>query len=236
MPVDVEPAVADPTLDNPCWASLTTGHAHLAEVHGRVRRYPPEVARFAAVETFDADAWTDLATLIGPGARCLIMRDKVPEPPAGWVEDVRGPGIQMVTGPDGLGPVGSFTARRLTVDDVPQMVDLVRLTQPGPFEPRTIEMGRYLGHFDGDRLLAMAGERLRPGSFTEISAVCTHPDARGRGLASALTALVAEGIVERGGEAVLHVASFNTGAFRTYERLGFVVRRTIEFAAVRAPG
>jgi predicted GNAT family acetyltransferase len=115
------------------------------------------------------------------------------------------------------------------------MVDLVRLTEPGPFERRTIELGRYYGHFAGDRLLAMAGERLRPGPYTEISAVCTHPDARGRGLASALTVLVAEGIIERGGRPVLHVASSNAGAFRTYERLGFVVRRTFEFAAVRAP-
>lgn len=124
--------------------------------------------------------------------------------------------------------------RRLTVDDVPQMLALVAATEPGPFRPRTIEMGRYYGHFDGARLVAMAGERLHLDGFTEISAVCTHPDARGRGLASGITGVVAEGIFERDEQPFLHVAENNAGALRVYEGLGFVRRRVVEFALIQA--
>ena len=98
-------------------------------------------------------------------------------------------------------------------------------------------MGRYWGHVDADdRLLAMAGERLHLTGFTEISAVCTHPDARGRGLAAALTRHVApRAILERGETPFLHVAADNDAALRVYERLGFRRRRTVDFAFVESP-
>ena len=109
------------------------------------------------------------------------------------------------------------------------------LNRPGPFRPRTIELGNYYGIYEDGALVAMAGERLQTPEFTEVSAVCTHPDARGRGLAAALSHRVATGILARGQTPILHVAQANVGARRVYERLGFVVRRDLEFVAVETP-
>ena len=46
---------------------------------------------------------------------------------------------------------------------------------------------------------------------------------------------VATGILARGQTPILHVAKTNVGARRVYERLGFVVRRDLEFVAVETP-
>ncbi|QXC60867.1 GNAT family N-acetyltransferase [Aquihabitans sp. G128] len=226
--------VAHP-LDNAVWRSLTTGHGELAEVHGRARRYPPDVSPFAAVDGFDDEAWDDLATLAGPGGRVVLFRDRIPSPPAGWRELLRGPGHQLVLGAGGLQRVAPVDTVRLTERDVPEILALVRATEPGPFLDRTVTMGRYHGHVHGGRLVAMAGERLHPAGFTEISAVCTAAHARGRGLASALTQHVADAILARGEVPLLHVASTNAGAQRVYERLGFEQRRVVDFVALAAP-
>ncbi len=132
---------------------------------------------------------------------------------------------------------GAVTAeiRPLTHDDVGEMLALTSLTQPGPFLAGTIELGGYVGVFDGEQLVAMAGERMHLPGHTEISAVCTHPDHRGRGLAGALTRRVAHTVVDRGETPILHVRAGNDDAIRVYERLGFTVRKTIEFFWYRAP-
>jgi predicted GNAT family acetyltransferase len=123
-------------------------------------------------------------------------------------------------------------ARALGPDDVGEMLALVALTRPGPFAGRTVELGGYVGVFDGSTLVAMAGERLAPPGFREISAVCTHPDHRGRGLAAGLTTLVARRIVGRGEWPFLHHAADNEPARRVYEALGFRFRRETEWAVV----
>ena len=115
------------------------------------------------------------------------------------------------------------------------MLALVELTRPGPFSVRTIDLGGYVGVFDGDRLIAMAGHRLAPPGFREVSAVCTHPDFRGRGLAAGLTALVAQRILDRGERPFLHHASDNDPARRVYEAIGFEFRRQVVFAALGGP-
>ena len=119
--------------------------------------------------------------------------------------------------------------------DVEQMMDLVRRTEPGPFRSQTWRMGTYLGVRDGDRLVAMAGERLHLDGWTEISAVCTDPDFRARGMAARLVRALGVGIQARGEQAMLHVLAPNVGAVRLYERLGFVVRRPLTFLLVHAP-
>ncbi len=141
----------------------------------------------------------------------------------------------MLVAPHELEERDPIEARSLTTDDVPQMLELVRITQPGPFRPGTIAMGNYLGHFREGRLLAMAGERLRPDGFVEVSAVCTHPDAERQGLASALTNQVARGIIEEGKQPFLHVAQSNEKARRVYEALGFSERRLVEFVLLATP-
>jgi GNAT superfamily N-acetyltransferase len=223
-------------LDNAVWWSLTGRHHVHAEVFGRARRYRSDVSVFAAVDRFDPESWRDLAVLAGPSRLCTLFCADIPATlPAGWIVRARGLGRQMVVDADTLHPVDHVAARRLTVEDVPQMLELVAATKPGPFRPGTIALGHYYGHFDGARLVAMIGERLCPEDYTEISAVCTHPDTQGRGLASALTHYVASQIFTRGEQPFLHVADSNERGRLVYQRLGFRERRLIDFALVAAP-
>jgi ribosomal protein S18 acetylase RimI-like enzyme len=227
MPLESSP------LDNAVWHALTSTHRRFAEVSGRAGRYDPDVSVFAAVDEVDDDAWRDLASVVGPGGNAVLFRAAVPDAPAAWTRVGGGFGHQMVLGR--LAPVTIPTARALGPDDVGEMLALVELTQPGPFRVRTVELGAYVGVFDGTDLVAMAGERLRFPGFCEISAVCTHPDWRGRGLAAGLTALVAQGILARGEQPFLHHAADNDPARRVYEALGFEFRRDISIAVVGAP-
>jgi hypothetical protein len=226
----------DHPLDNAVWWALTTRHEGHATSVGRARRYRPDVSVFAAVDSFDEESWVDLAKLLGPSGGGALFGGHIPASlPPGWVTKGRGFGRQMVIEFDQLHEVPRHPLRRLSVDDVPQMLELVAATKPGPFRSGTIDLGRYFGHFDGERLLAMAGERISLDGFSEISAVCTHPDARGRGLASTLTHVVTAGIFERGAQPFLHVAESNESARRLYEGLGFTERRLVELVAVQAP-
>ncbi|MGY1503322.1 GNAT family N-acetyltransferase [Streptomyces sp. QTS52] len=220
-------------LDNAAWAALTGPHAHLAERVGRAARYPIDVSPFAALEDpADPRAWDDLAALVGPGN--VIPVTAVQAVPDGWEVEQIGDGVQLVD--TALYAEPAPEAVRLGPADVPEMLDLVALTQPGPFLPRTVELGTYLGIRDHGRLIALAGERLHPPGWTEISAVCTHPDHRGRGLATRLVRAVAAGIRERGETPFLHAAAANTNAIRLYESIGFTLRRRTRFALVRTPG
>ena len=173
-------------LDNAVWHALTTRHAHFAEAVGRARRYRTDVSVFCGVEEFDEGAWDDLTSLVGREGSGFLFRGWAAAPPNGWTVQMEGTGHQMVL--EELRPVDVPPVRRLEAADVPQMLELVAIAQPGPFRPRTIELGDYYGVFDDGRLVAMAGERLRLPGLTEVSAVCTHPDARRRGLASGLSA------------------------------------------------
>lgn len=222
------------SLDNPVWHSLATRHETFAERSGSAARFRNDVSEFAAVESVTDSSWADLERLVGPGGELILLRDEIGDAPAGWAVPVRGPGVQMVAG-DALSPLIEVETRPLGEADAEAMVDLVALTQPGPFQPRTFELGGYLGHFEGPRLVAMAGERMSLPGYTEISAVCTHPDARGRGLAASLTLAVAAAVGERGDAPILHVGAANTGALRLYERLGFERRRDVEYAQLTAP-
>jgi predicted GNAT family acetyltransferase len=118
---------------------------------------------------------------------------------------------------------------------VPEVLDLVARTEPGPFRKRTVELGRYLGIRRDGVLVAMAGERLRVPGWTEISAVCTDPAHRGQGLAARLVRALAHGIRARGERPFLAAAAENVGAVRLYEALGFTVRREVTFAVVHTP-
>ena len=112
-------------------------------------------------------------------------------------------------------------AARLGPIDVAAMIELVALTNPGPFGKRTFELGDYFGIFDGSRLVAMAGERMRAGGLREVSAVCTHPDYQGRGYARMLVTLLVRRQIQGGERPFLHVMRANHGARRIYARMGF---------------
>ena len=223
-------------LDEPVGASLRGPHAHLARRHGSALAYVSGVATFVAVPAAPgAGDRDDLARLLGPGGFADLFGSPA-EPPADWPPVFSMTGVQMV-GPSRLppGPDTGADVVELGPSDVPAMLDLARRTSPGPLWPRTIEMGRYVGIRDDGRLVAMAGERLHPPGSTEISAVCTAPEARGRGHAARLVAELALGIVRRGERPFLHVASANTAARGLYERLGFTVRRDVVFHGSRVP-
>ena len=225
----------DRPLRNPAWTSLIGPHAHLAEDLGLARRYPPDVSPFTGIsDPDDLQAWHDLRALVGPGGFGVITGWDG-EAPAGWVIVEGGQGVQ-ITGEDVAGaPDDELLV--LTDADVPDMLDLVKRTEPGPFEVRTIELGGYLGiRSDDGRLAAMAGRRLHPPGWVEISAVCTDAEFRGRGYAGRLVLAVAHGIRRDGQVPFLHAADSNAGAIRVYERLGFRVRRRPSFVLVRADG
>ncbi|MFF0200375.1 GNAT family N-acetyltransferase [Streptomyces sp. NPDC005017] len=220
-------------LDNPALASLSGPHARFAERRGRVLRYPLDVSPWLALpDAPDARDWADLAALAGPGAEVPLpaFRGRVP---AGWEITFEMDGVQLVD--DGLAAAPDPEAVVLGPADVPEMLALVERTRPGPFLPRTIDMGTYLGIRRGGVLVAMAGERLHPPGWTEISAVCTDPAVRGEGLASRLILAVAHGIRERGETPFLHASAGNTDAVRLYEALGFRLRTRTSFLAARAP-
>lgn len=226
-------ASAGHVLDNPALASLTGPHAHFAERRGRVLRYPLDVSPWLALpDEPDADDWADVAALAGPGAEVPLagFRGRVPD---GWEITFEVAGVQFVD--DGLAAAPDPEAVRLGPADVPEMLDLVARTRPGPFLPRTVELGEYLGIRRAGALVAMAGERLRPPGWTEISAVCTDPAVRGQGLATRLILAVAHGIRERGETPFLHTGAGNTTAIRLYESLGFRLRRHTAFLAARVP-
>ncbi|WP_427917963.1 GNAT family N-acetyltransferase [Streptomyces sp. cg40] len=220
-------------LDNPARAALTGPHAHFAERRGRILRYPVDVSPWLALpDEPDADDWADVAALAGPGAEIPLLgfRGRVPDD---WEITFDIDGVQMVD--DGMAAAPDPEAIVLGPADVPEMLDLVERTKPGPFLPRTVELGTYLGIRREGALVAMAGERLHPPGWTEISAVCTDPSARGEGLASRLIRAVAHGIRQRGETPFLHTGAGNATAIRLYESLGFRLRLRTAFLAARAP-
>jgi predicted GNAT family acetyltransferase len=226
-----------PPLDNVAWHALTTVQSGFAEVYGAARRYHPDVSVFAALDSGTATEWADLATLVGPDGTAALFRGEPVAVPNGWTVLVEAVGHQMVFDPadrSRLIDVPRPDSRLLTLDDEPQMAALVALTQPGPWRPRTIELGDYHGVFDGERLVAMAGERQKMPGFTEVSAVCTHPDARRRGLGAAITLQVVHRILERGETPFLHHTAENP-AQTVYEALGFRFRREVQLVIVRPP-
>ena len=221
-------------LDNPAYAALLGPHARLAQRSGNALRYPADVAPFAGLPAEPGlGDWAALAALTGPGG--VAATAGVPaDPPDGWRVLTIIDGVQL-TGDDVAG-VPDLEAIALGPADVPDMLDLVARTQPGPFLRRTIEFGGYLGIRQDGALVAMAGERLHPPGWAEISAVCTDPEYRGQGLATRLTLAVTAAIRARGDAPFLHVMATNVTAIRLYKSLGFRFRRTAPFVVARAPG
>lgn len=220
-------------LDNPVYAALCGPHARFAQVRGRARRYPVDVAPFLALPSPpSAEAWQDAAGLVAPGSHAAI-RYSGAELPDAWQAVDSFDLVQMIG--ERVTGVDCSDASPLAAADVPEMLELVAQTQPGPFLTRTIELGEYLGVRRDGAIVAMAGERFQLDGWTEISAVCTRLDHRGGGLASQLVGALTAGIQRRSERVFLHVLSTNTGAIRLYEELGFRVRQTATITVVTRP-
>jgi ribosomal protein S18 acetylase RimI-like enzyme len=208
-------------LDNIAWHSLTGPHAASSAGSALARRYargfPPIIAfadtarpDFAALEPHcEANELLYCAGWSGPV-------------PPGWQLDADKLMLQMVWRAPPPADDDGFVAVRLGAEHVPQVLDLVALTNPGPSGPRVLELGEYVGCFDGPRLLAMAGERMRAGPLREISGVCTHPDFQGQGLARRLMQLLLRRGLQRGETPFLHVMRDNHPARALYQRMGFL--------------
>lgn len=117
----------------------------------------------------------------------------------------------------------------LTSNNTKALFDLVNLVQPGYFKEKTALLGNYYGIFEKGELIAVTGERMKMADFVEISAVVTHPEHTGKGLAKQLVAHTANAIIEQGKMPYLHVVESNEGAIKLYEKLDFITRRKISF-------
>ena len=214
-------------FSNVIWRCMEGSQRHLTAGDHRARRYLKGFSPIVAFADPERPDFAALAAVCQPGER-FYCSEWVGPVPAGWTLE-RDARMLVMPWAGGVAPVEdpSLDARRLGVEDVPQMCALAELTRPGPFDVRTIEFGEYFGTFAGDRLVAMAGERMQDGPLREVSGICTHPDAQGRGLAGRLTGLVVARELARAETPFLHVVSTNARAIALYERLGFTTAREV---------
>jgi ribosomal protein S18 acetylase RimI-like enzyme len=214
------PPTARHPLDNVIWNVLCTSHAAFARGNGAARRYEPAFARFGGMPALSDAGFRALAADMAGGEVVALAEPHDVDP---------GPCFEVVDRKDLVQMVGSAAGevrdpqrfRALGANDVARMTALVQATAPGPWFERTPELGRFVGFEEDGRLVAMVGERMRVPGHTEISAVCCHPDWRGRGLAADLMRLVSRAIVARGELPFLHVIADNASAIALYEKLGF---------------
>lgn len=217
-------------LDHPIWSALTTSQKHLAEGGSRARRYPVDMTPFADMVDMSAASFAALGDLLLPSQVAALFTPEPVDVPSGFQVVLSETGEQMIGWPADS-PLRGAEIVRLGAADVPAMMALTALTKPGPFATRTHELGTFLGIRAGGELVAMTGERMKPGKFTEMTAVCVHPDYRGRGYAQALLAAVARQIEARGEIPFLHVFSHNHSAIALYRRQGMRIRRRLHVTA-----
>ena len=223
-------------LDNPIWNALSTRQSQFAEGNDFARRFNSEIGPLAGLREQSTEAYRSLRRLFKPGEPAVLFLEEEPRLPEGWSLLKHDSLVQMICpNPPQDSAFGKATGIRwksLGAADVPAMLELTALTEPGPVRPRTCELGGFVGVRHGDRLAAMAGQRVAPPGLTEVSAVCTHPEFRGCGYAQLLVAAVARAIHERGETPFLTSYTHNANAIRVYGAVGFVARRTLHLAVV----
>ena len=217
-------------LDNPAWHALKTHQAQFALGEGLARRYHSDIAPFVALENAGEAAFAELAQIVTHGEQMILRGFELPVDPSGWTIHTRKMIVQMVSEQPLPEIASDEEILTLTDDDVPDMLRLVEEAKPGPFLARTNHLGTYFGIRQQGKLIAMAGERMYLPGFREISAVCTHPDYRGKGYASLLMRRLMAQQRAQGDVPILHVMPENTRAQRVYESLGFRKRRELPYA------
>jgi ribosomal protein S18 acetylase RimI-like enzyme len=219
-------------LDRPIWNALTTRQQALAEGGALARRYPREIGPFADIVDMSLESFAALGALMSGTESAVLFTPGAVTAPDTFQVRLADTGEQMVGTPaeSSLPGVEIVT---LGAADVPEMMALVELTKPGPFGTRTHELGTFLGIRIDGQLVAMTGERMKPGHYTEMTAVCVHPSHRGRGHAQALLGAVARGIVARGEIPFLHVFTSNESAIALYRRQGMEIRRRLHVTVLQ---
>lgn len=223
-------------LDNPAWHALTNQHTAFALGEGLVRRYQRDVAGFAAVAENSPQAFEELAALIAPNDVIALLGTQPPDM-SGWALLMQFPLRQMVYDGPTLEAVEPGTPlRQLSASDLPAILSLIELTRPGPFQPRSLELGNFFSIWQRDSLVAMAGERMHLPGYREISTVCTHPEFQRRGYAHQLTRHLIYEMQSAGEVPFLHVFGENTSAQALYTSLSFRTRWECSISILKRQG
>lgn len=216
-------------LDNPVWYALQTVHQPMSLGTTTVQRYPTDILRMIGCENPAKAQLSEIEPWIFPAEKIYLVGELASMPP-GW----KVAGIYICTqmlctkvvepavksGPEIIPLEGN---------NLDEMLELIRIALPGFFFTNTPSLGDYYGIFNEGKLVAMAGERLKIKGYTEVSAVCTHPDYRGNGYAQALVAFVSQKVLDEGTIPFLHYLSTNTRARSVYDMVGYTERRLMPF-------
>lgn len=220
-------------LDNPIWNALNSGDQNKNQGDETIAIFYPEISPFVGLENWGKKSQLALYKVLPSSRSCstLIAEAFVLEP--NWELIFSLPLHQLV-----CTSLKSFSGKKAVIKplgeaDIPAMLELTALTKPGPFTQRTIDFGNYVGIFDDQQLVAMAGERLHLANYTEVSAVCTHPDYLGRGYAAILVNHLTEQILSTGKSAFLHVRQDNDRAIQLYQGIGYEIRTEMYFAVIK---
>lgn len=220
-------------LDNPVYHALCTGDAHLALGTENVKYFDEEVSPFAGFDETYNSGFEDLHDLLPAGRKILYATRKTSKKPKQWEVLHEIEGLQFVYEGESNPYTNSERLVALNKNHAEEMVQLAALTKPGPFNLRTIEFGYYFGIFEDNRLVAMAGQRLHAGDYSEISAVCTHPDYLGKGFAASLIEHQLCLIRDQNKIPFLHVRADNFRAIALYERLHFKKNGPMNFYVLK---
>lgn len=212
-------------LDKPIWTALETRQTQFALGNDLARRFPADVSPFVAGLDTSAETASAMAALIPEGDDVSLLQVDPPKTPVGVVSEEK-VCLQMVWAQFSAG-THALAIQPLGEADAAEMLALATLTRPGPFKARTHTMGRFLGVRESGQLIAMAGERLHVPGYREITAVCTHPDHRGKGLGAALMRAVGARMLVEGDTPFLHSYASNEPAVALYHRLGFETRTEV---------
>jgi ribosomal protein S18 acetylase RimI-like enzyme len=221
-------------LDNPIYNALSTGNKNLSLGSDTAKFFIPEVAPFAGLKENNSVYFNELREISAADASFILFTPVHIEIPEIWGITGQMDLLQMVY--ENKAPMGLADQEFIVLEQehIPQMLALTALTRPGPFLGQTIDFGNYKGIFDGEELIAMAGQRFQPLPYVEISAVCTHPDHLRKGYASALLTKQIRMIQADGHIPFLHVRADNYSAISAYERLGFTTRSEMFVYAIGA--
>ncbi|MFC5285225.1 GNAT family N-acetyltransferase [Pedobacter alpinus] len=215
-------------LDNPIYQALANNHINFSDGNEKVRFYNRDIASFAGMVNYDLESFETLYNLSKDDDLFILFNPQQLIIPKKW-NLIKQIALFQFVYEHNFVPEGNedFTYHDLDDSNIEEMIALVKLTEPGPFFERTIDLSNYTGVFENGKLVAMAGHRFNPDHYIEISAVCTHPDYLGRGYAYALIREQIKRILAKAQTPFLHVVVNNVGAIKLYQKLGFKIRKTM---------